>query len=74
MMGEHQKPLPSTLQHVCDVLPVAETKLSQIQCNHNGLPKDSDSFYILISVLIKFKLIRHTDPASLEGLYLHNGL
>lgn len=39
MMGEHEKLLPPSLQHVSDVLPETETKLTQIQGNHNGLTK-----------------------------------
>ncbi len=31
-------------------------------------------FKILISVSVKFKLIPLTDPETLGGLYLHNGL
>lgn len=37
MMGEHKKLLPPSLQHVSDVLPETETKLTQIQGNHNEL-------------------------------------
>lgn len=84
MMGKHEKLLPPTLQHVCDVLPERDRTtycraepfqrnieifslylkswLSPVRCNHNALTKDSLSFYILISALIKYKLIRLTDP------------
>lgn len=78
MMGEHEKLLPPSLQHVSDVLPETETKLTQIQGNHNGLTKKKKKkiglvLLFLIS-LFKFKLIGRTDPSSLERGNLHNGL
>lgn len=39
MMGEHEELLPTSLQHVSDVFPETETKLTQIQGNHNELTK-----------------------------------